>query len=360
MLALDWAKAFDSVDPRALRSALKRFGCPSHFVDMVQAIYTNRTFVVSDNGVVSGKHRQHNGIAQGCPLSPFLFSIVMTVLLHDAKGGLAQSALSDLSELVYADNTLLAGVSEESLQTFMTAIGDIGAEYVLSFMWKKLEVLPVRTTAAILKPDGSTVAVKDSLLYLGSSLDADGRNGSELISTLSKVWAHSSLSRPRKLDILRSCIESKLTYGLAVMTLTKVELRRIDGFQCRCLRKILGIAPSYWSRISNLTVLGISGRQPLSQTLKQERMIYLGSVARRSSADPVRNFVFENDQLNLKPCSETKRRGRPRKAWTDEIWRDCMSVAGSIESLEHYFQATPAATAAWRSAVLGRQGRGCT
>ena len=106
------------------------------------------------------------------------------------------------------------------------------------------------------------------------------------------------------------------------MTLTKVELRRIDGFQCRCLRKILGIAPSYWSRTSNLTVLGISGRQPLSQTLKQERMIYLGSVARRSSADPVRNVVFENDQLNLKPCSETKRRGRPRKAWTDEVWRD--------------------------------------
>ena len=141
---------------------------------------------------------------------------------------------------------------------------------------------------------------------------------------------------------------------------TKAALRRLDGFQCRCLRKILGIAPSYRSRISNLTVLGISGRQPLSQTLKQERMIYLGSVARRSSADPVRNFVFENDQLNLKPCSETKRRGRPRKAWTDEVWRDCVSVAGSIESLEHYFQATPAATAAWRSAVLGRQDRGYT
>ena len=231
-------------------------------------------------------------------------------------------------------------------------------------------MLPVRTTAAILKPDGSAVAVKDSLLYLGSSLDADGRNGSEVsrrlgmakadFSTLSKVWAHSSLSRSRKLDILRSCIESKLMYGLAVMTLTKVELRRIDGFQCRCLRKILGIAPSYWSRISNLTVLGIAGRQPLSQTLKQERMIYLGSVARRSSTDPVRNFAFENDQLKLKPCSETKRRGRPRKAWMNEVWRDCVSVAGSIESLEHYFQATPAATAAWRSAVLGRQSGGYT
>ena len=35
LLALDWAKAFDSLDPSALNRALVRFGIPRPFVDMV-------------------------------------------------------------------------------------------------------------------------------------------------------------------------------------------------------------------------------------------------------------------------------------------------------------------------------------
>ena len=36
-------------------------------------------------GVKSLKHKQAFGISQGCPLSPFLFSMLLTVLLHDAS-----------------------------------------------------------------------------------------------------------------------------------------------------------------------------------------------------------------------------------------------------------------------------------
>ena len=52
-LALDWAKAFDSVSPEALANALLRFGVPQHFVEMIQAIYTERQFIVQDAGVLS-------------------------------------------------------------------------------------------------------------------------------------------------------------------------------------------------------------------------------------------------------------------------------------------------------------------
>ncbi|CAE8591027.1 unnamed protein product [Polarella glacialis] len=44
LLALDWAKAFDSIDPSGLIRALQRFGLPADFISMVQAIYTNRRF----------------------------------------------------------------------------------------------------------------------------------------------------------------------------------------------------------------------------------------------------------------------------------------------------------------------------
>ena len=52
-LALDWAKAFDSVSPSALLTALRRFGVPAEFVEGVGSIYTDRTFSVKDAGSIS-------------------------------------------------------------------------------------------------------------------------------------------------------------------------------------------------------------------------------------------------------------------------------------------------------------------
>ena len=84
-LALDWAKAFDSIAPEGLLDSLRRFGLPSHFVKMIGAIYSNRTFQVVECGAESNLHNQAAGISQGCPLSPYLFVILMTVVLHDAR-----------------------------------------------------------------------------------------------------------------------------------------------------------------------------------------------------------------------------------------------------------------------------------
>ena len=85
MLALDWAKAFDSIDPECLVQALQRFGLPLHYLQVIRNIYTGRVFKVSDHGHESQEHHQYFGISQGCPLSPFLFVMVMTILLHDAN-----------------------------------------------------------------------------------------------------------------------------------------------------------------------------------------------------------------------------------------------------------------------------------
>ena len=38
LLALDWSKAFDSINAEALLKALLRFGLPEHFVDTIEAL----------------------------------------------------------------------------------------------------------------------------------------------------------------------------------------------------------------------------------------------------------------------------------------------------------------------------------
>ena len=100
VLALDWAKAFDSVDPACLAKSLLRFGIPQQIVSIIEAIYRDRSFYVADNWSESDIHIQSSGISQGCPLSPFLFIILMTVLMHDAKQDLRLIHNVDLSSSV--------------------------------------------------------------------------------------------------------------------------------------------------------------------------------------------------------------------------------------------------------------------
>jgi hypothetical protein len=98
LLALDWRMAFDSINSESLISALKRFGLPSHILKIVCAVYTDRCFNVNECGVLSELRTQDSGICQGCPLSPFLFVIVMSVLMSDAKRHMCSDARSALEE----------------------------------------------------------------------------------------------------------------------------------------------------------------------------------------------------------------------------------------------------------------------
>ena len=92
MLALVWKKAFDSIAPDRLLWALERFGVNESMLAAVREIYTGRLFTVADGGCESAARPQRAGISQGCPLSPLLFGMVMTVLMSDAKAMLSEDA----------------------------------------------------------------------------------------------------------------------------------------------------------------------------------------------------------------------------------------------------------------------------
>ena len=101
LLALDWAKAFDSVSPEALCESLRRFGVPPALIQMVRAIYMERLFYVQDHGAGSEVRTQSFGIAQSCPLLPFFFVMMTTVLMHDATRGVeAKVGFSEVLFLV--------------------------------------------------------------------------------------------------------------------------------------------------------------------------------------------------------------------------------------------------------------------
>ena len=92
-------------------SALQRYGVNDSMRQAIANIYTDRRFWVRDAGQASETRPQCAGISQGCPLSPFLFGILMTVLMTDAQQLLCEDAKKalregDLEDIIYADDTL--------------------------------------------------------------------------------------------------------------------------------------------------------------------------------------------------------------------------------------------------------------
>ena len=326
---------------------------------MVKAIYTNRHFAVREAGKTSGQREQQAGICQGCPLSPFLFASLMTVLLRDAKASLGDAA-GDVSDLVYADDTLIIAPGAAEAELYMKAISDAGANYGLKYNWRKLELMATGCNAsAILKPDGCPIPEKKSMVYLGGVLTSDGSVGAELsrrvglarsvFDSLQRVWSHSSLSTKRKLTIYAACVESTLLYSLHTSWLRQHELSRLNAFQARCLRRIPGIKHSYISRVTNATVLQRAGRGKLSDLLLQRQLVLFGEIARKADDHPVRKAVFQPSSSELAQAPGRRKRGRPRQAWATELSKHakqvCRDYGWSFSNLGTFL------AEAWKAAV---------
>ena len=340
VLALDWAKAFDAVNTEAMLLALARFGIPPHVCNIVSAIYSKRIFKVKDGEHLSSPRRQRSGISQGCPLSPFLFVILMSIIMEDAVSLLREGDAQHVDHLLYADDTVLIDGDAFRLQRFLAAVTTAGARYGLAMHWGKLQLLRVNTWQEVCRPDGSLIDPCAEIVHLGSSLSADGSNRSELTRRLgaakmeflllSKVWRHSSLSRSEKLYYFNALVCSKLLYALATLCLRTAERRRLDGFYCRCLRVILGIPSAYVSRISNKCVLDTAGLQPLTHQLLLQQLVLYGKCARAGPITKIRNAVFFNRYLTSTCDRYVRRTGRPSLEWATFVGNHAVAAVGSF------------------------------
>ena len=283
VLFLDWSKAFDRIKPDAMLHALKRFGLPASYLDMIGAIYDGRSFNVRDNDTRSVDHAQSAGIAQGYPLPPYLFIMMMTVLVNDAsrhvpqQRGFVRELYLPTREILYADDTMILGSDAGEVQAYFNSIAKVGQKYGLELNMDKTVLLRVNHSGVIVGSDGQPVQVKHEAVYLGSLLSSDGRpmreltrrlgEASGLFEKLAHVWKHANIAKARKLQIFDACIMPKLVYSLESLWLLKVGRDRLDPSYARCLRRILDVRSSFVSRVSNNSILQSAGRHPLSQTL---------------------------------------------------------------------------------------------
>jgi hypothetical protein len=343
-LALDLAKAFDSIDPHALVVMLSRFGLPDVVLNIVRNIYSDRRFRVRGDGGLSSERHQRAGISQGCPLSPFLFVMLMTVVMEDAEAKLCEEdkemhSRGALASFLYADDTLLVGVSTESLQRFLDTVAESGMRCGLKLHWDKFQLIQIRCDGEVQTQDHRSITKKASMSYLGTVINGDGTLQNELnsklgtawsdFSKLERLWRHTSLSTKRKLEVFQAVITSRLLNGLSSAWLHVKEQRQIDGFQARCLRRILGVMPSFISRVSNQKVLEQSGQRRYTCQLLRQQLLLYGKIARSPDDDVLRALTFCPGSLQPVADRHVRWVGRPRHEWAGQLNLIALKVAGA-------------------------------
>ena len=141
LLFLDWAKAFDRVSAPALVTALRHFGLPDAYLDIIADIYTDRVFTVKDGPHESDLKPQSSGIAQGCPLSPYLFIMMLTVIMEQVEEAVPDD-FSKCLDIAYADDTTLISEDPAALQTVFHKLFEIAKDYGLEPNLDKTLVQP--------------------------------------------------------------------------------------------------------------------------------------------------------------------------------------------------------------------------
>ncbi|KAI5732183.1 hypothetical protein M8J77_022872 [Diaphorina citri] len=137
------------------------------------------------------------------------------------------------------------------------------------------------------------------------------------------------LSRTTKLRIYKTIIQPVLLYGSEVWTLSKVSEKKLVTFENKILRKIYG--PVYengtWRIKKNKEIRDLFNEPDIVANMRCRRMRWMGHVLRRDDESLIKS-VWEGE------LTGTRRRGRPKLRWKDQIKRDMAKINSTEEDAQ--------------------------
>ena len=140
--------------------------------------------------------------------------------------------------------------------------------------------------------------------------------GSRTYFAAISLFRNRLLSRATKIRLYKTLIRPVVTYGAEIWTVTKKE-QVLLIFERKIFRRIYG--PKYedgeWKSRTNRELEELRKGENIVKWIKGQRISWLGHLER-----------MEEDRMPKKVFTQklegTRRRGRPRKGWREEVERD--------------------------------------
>ena len=132
------------------------------------------------------------------------------------------------------------------------------------------------------------VATTDNFTYLGSTIASNNSSFNDVnrriaiatstMAKLSSIWTSSRLSLVLKMRLYNSLIISIITYSSASWTFTKAQKKRLDAFNTKALRRIVGVR--WYDYVTNASILTRTGQPTLTTTIRKLRLGAFGHICR--------------------------------------------------------------------------------
>jgi len=275
---VDFSKAFDTVNRQALWGILEQFGIQGRMGNMLKAVYECVKCCVKCDGITTDFFSCQNGLKQGCKLSPFLFSLLMTSLANEIKDkgkhGVQLVANGiDLFVLLFADDVVLLSDTVPGLQNQINNLEAAAGRLGLRANLQKTKVMSFRLGGHMARHEvwylyDQKLEVVSAYRYLGvtlstkvctnavlSDLACRGRAAVYRIMRTLRGLVHVS---PQVLNkIVDAQIQPILLYGSEIWGMDDCQV--VETVHLSMLKQALNVSP----RTANTMVYGETGRYPL-------------------------------------------------------------------------------------------------
>ena len=330
---VDFRKAFDSVWHEGLWAILQRMGVSAKLVQVVQGLYQQSEMAVKIDGVLGEWIKPTVGSRQGDPTSPRLFLAELEQVMEKVEctdvGGINVNGQT-VKDLRFADDIDLLAMNEEEMQEEMNELYESSERFGLHINEGKTKAMVIgkNKDKMEIKINGQEIECVDKFVYLGSLITNDNSCSQEVkrriaiageaFGSLNEIWKSKNVSRRSKMKVFNSCVVSTLLYGCETWTLRKIDTEKLDAFERKCFRKMLGI--SWMDKVRNEEVESRIGQvKKASQKVKERKLSMFGHICRMQDNRLIK-LVMMGDMYG------TRKRGRPHRKWLDDIREWCGST----------------------------------
>ncbi len=260
LVAVDMAKAFDTLSHHFLREVFRFFGMGPRIIEWLTLLGENRqACILLDNGTYSRNFSLGRGRAQGDNISPNTFNFAEQILifkleLDPAFAGINRNfqippemPINDSSFFMYEsggetsrnesladDNTTLLLMTEFNLHHLRNILNNFGSISGLICNFDKTVVMPIGTPNAAVKSYAG-FSLCDSVKLLGMPINNELNNTDDIfislgekILNLTLFWSRFKLTLSGRIAILKTLLLPQINYLGCFLTPSRIV---IDGLQ---------------------------------------------------------------------------------------------------------------------------------